>query len=151
MRPLTGRLSRALSRASFGLLLAVATCAPSGPSAHDPPAGSIGGTISYDGAAAGAGRALSIAVYRVYPPKGPPVASKLVERYDLPYQYSFDGLDPGTYYVGALIDVDPSDTRYPGMLNAARDPYGYVGGGQPIVVQQFSGVAGADIALREDR
>jgi len=131
---------------SLTLLLLVAMCGPS----SGAPQNSISGTISYDGVAGG-GRALSIALYKTYPPKGPPLATQLIQSYQMPYSYSFEGLEPGTYYVGALIDIDPADTRYPGMLNAARDPHGYVGGGQPVQLVQLQGSAGADIHLEDPR
>jgi hypothetical protein len=143
--PVTRWMRRATMAAGFGLFVAAITCGPS----SGPAQGSIEGTITYDGAAGGGGRALSIAVYKTYPPKGPPLATQLLQHYQLPYHYRFSGLEPGTYYVGALIDVDPADTRYPGMLNAARDPYGYVGGGQPVKVAQLQGAAGADVRLED--
>lgn len=122
---------------------------------HDLPttsrAGSLSGVIRYDGTMGGAGRPLAIAVYRSFPPSGPPVATRLVERYELPYRYEFSGLAPGTYYVGALIDVDRMDTRYAGMLVPRRDPHGYASGGEPISLTADRGAASADIELRDPR
>ena len=115
------------------------------------PTGTISGTISYDGHSAAAGRPLGIAVYKTYPPSGPPVAYRLVDEYQFPYRYVFDGLPPGAYYVGALIDVDPTDTRYVGMLNAKRDPHGYAGNGQQVRIEDFGGTAGVDILLEDSR
>lgn len=138
-------MSPVLTGASVALLL-LSSCGPSTGTA----AGSISGTISYSGALGG-GRALSIALYKTYPPKGPPLASQLVQKYEMPYHYFFDGLEPGSYYVGALIDIDPSDTRYPGMLNAVRDPHGYVGNGKPVKLEQLQGAPGADIRLEDPR
>jgi len=142
--------SQTFLSASLALLLTLAC----GGSSGAPSSNSISGTISYTGNVGG-GRALSIAVYSTYPPKGPPLATQLVQKYDLPYHYSFEGLEPGTYYVGALIDIDPSDTRYPGMLNAVRDPHGFVGGGSlpaPVkIVDSMQGTAGVDIRLEDPR
>lgn len=87
----------------------------------------------------------------MYPPSGPPVAWRLVEEYELPYRYVFDGLPPGRYVVGASIDVDPADTRYPGRLNPLRDPHGYARGGWLFNVDSFAGVDGADIVLEDPR
>jgi hypothetical protein len=113
------------------------------------PTGTITGTITYSGAAGGGGRPLSIALYPRCPPKGAPLAVQLVEKYELPYRYRFDGLSPGSYCVGALIDVDPADTRYVGMLNPKRDPHGYAADGHVISVEQFSGASGANITLED--
>lgn len=116
------------------------------------PAGStLGGIIYYDGAAAAPGRPLAIALYRTFPPQGPPVATRLVEQYALPYTYLFEDLSAGDYYVGALIDVDRLDTRYAGMLNADRDPHGYAGGGAPVQVGEQVGAVGIDIPLADPR
>ena len=130
------------------VLASLCSCAAqvdSGP----PPPGSISGSIAYDGPAAGGGRPLAIAVYRTFPPSGPPVAWTLVETYAFPFRYSFDGLPPGTYFVGAAVDVDPADTRYVGMLNAERDPHGYALEGGRIEVTSVEGSAGADIRLED--
>jgi hypothetical protein len=113
------------------------------------PSGTIAGTITYAGAAAGGGRPLSIAVYAHCPPSGPPVAYQLVETYRLPYRYQFVGLSPRTYCVGALIDVDPLDTRYVGMLNPKRDPHGYSASERPVVVDELAGASGIDITLED--
>ena len=110
----------------------------------------ISGTIYYDGNAVAPGRSLAIAVYASFPPSGPPLATQLIERYELPFHYRFTGLRPGRYYVGALIDVDRMDTRYAGMLNRVRDPFGYAGGGEPIEIDASQGAAGVDITLEEN-
>jgi uncharacterized protein (DUF2141 family) len=111
----------------------------------------ITGTIYYEGSAAAPGRPLSIAVYTSFPPSGAPLATQLVESYDFPFHYHFDGLKPGRYYVGALIDVDRADTRYAGMLNRVRDPFGYAAKGAPTELEIDRGAAGADITLEEHR
>jgi hypothetical protein len=90
---------------------------------------------------------LAIAVYSSFPPSGPPLATQFIERYTLPFRYEFTGLRPGRYYVGALIDVDRMDTRHAGMLNRARDPFGYAGRGAPVDLRVDRGTAGADITL----
>lgn len=113
------------------------------------PGGTLSGTIDYTGAAAGPGRPLSIALYRSFPPKGPPVAAKLIENYSFPQRYQFSGLAPGTYYVGALIDVDRMDTRYAGMLAPKRDPHGYAGAGAPIAIDSTRGAALIDLELKD--
>lgn len=112
------------------------------------PAGTLSGTIRYQGAMTAPGRPLAIALYRTFPPSGPPMATRLVERYELPYHYEFTGLAPGTYYVGALIDVDRMDTRYAGMLTK-RDPYGYAGGGEAIRLDASQGAAAIDVDLED--
>ncbi|MBI2892979.1 MAG: hypothetical protein HYY06_05470 [Deltaproteobacteria bacterium] len=119
--------------------------------ADPPPAGTISGTITYDGPAAGGGRPIAVAVYRNFPPSGPPVSWKLLETYELPVRYSFDGLPPGNYWVGAAIDVDPADTRYVGMLNPRRDPHGYALEGRRIEVGEIEGAAGADVRMEDRR
>lgn len=130
-------------------LLLLISCADAGSSV---PAGStIGGTIRYEGAAREGGRPLAIAVYATLPPSGPPVAWRVIEQYELPYRYVFEGLPPGRYVVGASIDVDPADTRYLGRLNPGRDPHGYSGGGQPFDVDDYAGADGADIRLEDPR
>jgi hypothetical protein len=95
------------------------------------------------------GRPLAIALYRSFPPSGPPVATKLLERFALPYRYEFTGLAPGSYYVGALIDVDRMDTRHAGMLVPERDPHGYAGGGAPIQLGVSQGAAAVEIELED--
>jgi hypothetical protein len=132
---------------AMGVGLSVAACGPTKSS----PGGTIAGTISYEGPAAGGGRPLGIAVYKTYPPSGLPITYQLLDNYQFPYRYVFNGLSPGSYYVGALIDVDPADTRYVGMLNPKRDPHGYVGKGQPVRVDDLQGASGADIALEDVR
>lgn len=129
------------------VILPVSACGPT----KSTSTGTISGTISYEGSASGAGRPLGIAVYKTYPPSGPPVAYRLVDEYQFPYRYVFDGLSPGTYYVGALIDVDPADTRYVGMLNAKRDPHGYAGNGQQVKIEDFQGTSSVDIVLQDVR
>ncbi len=131
--------------AVMGAIVLIAACG----STRSAPAGTITGTISYDGSAAGGGRPLGIAVYKTYPPSGMPIAYRLVADYQFPYRYVIDGLPPGTYYVGALIDVDPADTRYVGMLNAKRDPHGYAGNGQQVEVEDLHGSSSADIVLQD--
>ena len=133
--------------ATLALALAAVSCSSTQVGAAT--TGTIGGTITYAGAAAGGGRPLSVAVYRRCPPSGPPIAYQLVETYQLPHRYEFVGLPPGTYCVGALIDVDPADTRYLGMLNAKRDPHGYAGTDHPVTVGEFSGASGVDIKLMD--
>ncbi|MBI2388562.1 MAG: hypothetical protein HYV09_03000 [Deltaproteobacteria bacterium] len=120
-----------------------------GTSETAPQTASISGTITYAGAAAGHGRPLAIAVYRAFPPKGPPVAWRLIEQYQLPYRYTFDNLPPGSYVVGALVDVDPADTRNIGQLNAARDPHGYSASGRLLPVDATHIAEGADIVLED--
>lgn len=139
--------AHALRCAAFGVALFVVACGPTKSTA----AGTIAGTVYYDGSAAGGGRPLGIAVYKTYPPSGPPVTYQLVDKYQFPYHYVIDGLSPGTYYVGALIDVDPADTRYVGMLNPKRDPHGYAGSGQQVRVEEFHGTSGVDVVLEEHR
>lgn len=131
----------------MGIVLSVASCGET----RSTPTGTIAGTISYKGPATGGGRPLGIAVYRTYPPSGIPVAYRLVHDYQFPYRYAIDGLAPGAYYVGALIDVDPADTRYVGMLNAKRDPHGYAGNGRPVQVADLHGASSADIVLQDVR
>ena len=133
--------------ATVALVLAAVSCGST--QTGGATTGTIAGTIASSGAAAGGGRPLSIAVYRRCPPSGPPIAYQLVETYQLPYRYDFVGLAPGTYCVGALIDVDPADTRYVGMLNAKRDPHGYAGTDRPVMVGEFSGASGVDIKLTD--
>lgn len=128
------------------LCLVMAGCASTGDT-HAPPTASISGTIEYGGTAAGGGRPLAIAVYRRFPPKGPPVAWRLVERPQFPYRYTFDNLPPGDYVVGALIDVDPSDTRNIGQLNPKRDPHAYSKGGGLTHVDEQHGAVGLDLVL----
>lgn len=135
---------------SLGALLCVlvsfvAGCGNSGSTTAS--GGTISGTINYTGTAAGGGRPLAIAVYHRTPPSGPPVAYRLVESYEFPYRYSFDNLPPGNYVVGALIDIDPTDTRYTGMLNTKRDPYGYSNGGAVVHVDEQHGAVAMDIKL----
>ncbi|MBI4509524.1 MAG: hypothetical protein HY698_07790 [Deltaproteobacteria bacterium] len=131
------------------LILLGAGCALDSGDTSLPPGGTISGTISYTGPAAGGGRPLSIAVYRTYPPSGPPVAWRLVEEYKFPYHYYFENLPPGSYTVGASLDVDPADTRYLGMLNAKRDPHGYASHGKLVSVDAMHGVGGADLKLED--
>jgi len=111
------------------------------------PPGIVTGTIHYDGVAAGPGRPLAIAVYGTFPPSGPPVRATLIDTYEFPVRFSFDNLSEGTYYVGALIDVDRADRRYAGMLNPELDPYGYAGDGAPVVVGPTAGVGGLAIQM----
>ena len=135
---------------SWGVLLCVLVSFVSGCGSTGSPTasgGTISGTINYAGPAAGGGRPLAIAVYRKTPPSGPPVAWRLVESYQFPYRYSFDNLPPGNYVVGALIDVDPTDTRYTGMLNAKRDPHGYSNGGGLVHIDDQRGAVALDIKL----
>jgi hypothetical protein len=129
------------------ILLAAASCTSSG--SGPAPSGTISGTITYAGAAAGGGRPLSIAIYGHCPPKGPPLAFQLIETYTLPYRYQFDGLTAGAYCVGALIDVDPADTRYVGMLNPGRDPHGYAAHGHVVSVETWNGASSVDITLED--
>ncbi len=124
-------------------------CAMGSDSQVGPPQSVVSGTIHYEGPAAGRGRPLSIAVYGSLPPTGPPLRAVLVEDYEFPYRFTFDGLRPGTYYVGALIDVDRADRRYAGMLNPERDPFGYAGDGVPIVLGERRGVGGLEIRLED--
>ncbi|MCP4446138.1 MAG: DUF2141 domain-containing protein [Myxococcales bacterium] len=129
---------------SIALLLCLTTCA--GEPSSVPQAGTISGVIQYDGVAQGPGRTLSIALYRSFPPVGPPIQSELIETYSFPYRYELTDLAPGTYYVGALIDVDRLDTRYSGMLNVLRDPYGYASSS----LHSTRGVAAVNITLIEE-
>lgn len=138
------RMSARLSVWAALLCVAMSGCASSG---AESTGSTISGEIAYTGSAAGGGRPLAIAVYRTYPPSGPPVAWRLVENPKFPYRYTFDGLAPGNYVVAASVDVDPSDTRYVGMLNVKRDPHGYSSGGQLVHVDAMHGVAGMDVAL----
>lgn len=135
----------AASTLAFVMWLAVA-CSDAG---RAPRGNTIAGSVFFDGQTAALGQPLAIAVYRSFPPKGPPVAWRYVEQYSFPYRYEFDDLPPGTYYVGALVDVDRMDSRHAGMLNPRRDPHGYAGGGEPIAVTALAGAAGADIRLEE--
>jgi len=86
-------------------------------------------------------------LYSSYPPSGRPIRAQLVEDYSLPFSFTFSGLPAGTYYVGALIDVDRMDTTWSGMLNPERDPYGYAGEGTPFEIVDFESVPSADIEL----
>ena len=115
----------------------------------DVPPTTIRGTIHYDGPAVGRGRPLAIAVYGSLPPTGPPVRTALLQTYEFPQPFQFDGLPPGTYFVGASIDVDRADRRYAGMLNPELDPFGYVGDGAPITLGDRWGVGGLDITLED--
>lgn len=129
------------------LLLFAGACGIPGDKPGLPTAGSISGTIRYGGAGAALGRPLAIAIYRTFPPVGPPLATQLIESYEFPYRYEFSDLPPGTYYAGALIDIDRTDTRYAGMLVESRDPHGYAGDGAPVRLAPGRGVAGVDIDL----
>ena len=129
--------------------LAIGGCGRPDGAVHTAVPGTISGVVHYDGPAAARGRVLAIAVYRSFPPVGPPVATQLIERYTLPYKYEFNGLPPGTYHVGALIDVDRQDSRHAGMLVRGTDPHGYAAGGGPIVVALDRGVAGVDVLMQE--
>lgn len=115
-------------------------CLADGGSDVGVPPGVITGTVDYDGVAAGPGRPLALAVYRTFPPSRPPVRTALIDGYDFPVRFSFHGLSPGTYYVGASIDVDRADRRHAGMLNPALDPFGYAGEGAPVVLGATAGV-----------
>ncbi len=115
------------------------------------PPGTLAGAVHYEGELPTAGRALAIAVYGSFPPTGPPLRALLLERYELPQPFVFEGLASGNYYVGALVDVDRMDTRHSGMLNAELDPYGYFGGGQPIALDAGSGAANLDVVLEDPR
>jgi len=115
------------------------------------PTSTVSGAITYAGPAAASGRPLAIAVYPTFPPQGPPVVWRIYEAYTFPFQYSFQQLPPGSYVVGASIDVDPTDTPYLGQLNAKRDPYGYSAGGRLIAVDEQRGAAGIDIALEDPK
>ena len=128
---------------------AIVACGTSATDSTSPRTSSVSGTITYAGPAAARGRPLAIAVYRSYPPKGPPVAWRLVDDYRFPYRYTFDDLPAGSYTVGALIDVDTADTRNIGQLNAARDPHGYAAGGRLLSVSEQHAELGADIALQD--
>lgn len=113
------------------------------------PPGVVTGTINYDGVAAGPGRPVAIAVYTTFPPSGPPVRTALLDTYEFPVRFSFVDLSAGTYYIGALIDVDRADRRYAGMLNPELDPYGYANDGAPVVLSPSEGVGGLAIQMTD--
>ena len=141
--------TRTMGRAILALFIGLALTACVEDAVTSPQGGTISGTVYYAGPAAAPGRPLAIALYSSYPPVGPPAATRLVDSYQFPYDYHFENLAPGTYYVGALIDVDRLDTRHTGMLNAGRDPYAYAPG--PVIVDDLEGASGVDLGLEDAR
>ncbi|MCC6215239.1 MAG: hypothetical protein IT376_10240 [Polyangiaceae bacterium] len=77
------------------------------------PGGAVHGTVAYAGAETGA---LVVGVYTACPPAGPPVNLNM-KRYDtpaFPQAYELTNVDPGSYYIVAVLDVGSNNPTMPG-------------------------------------
>lgn len=91
-------------------VLAVGCVGGSSPDGEQP--GSISGLVDYQGAERGP---LRVVAYRSFPPIGPPAARVTIAEPHFPQPYTLTGLEPGRYFVLAIVDtfVDDGDRYRP--------------------------------------
>lgn len=118
--------------------------APPGTSGDGIPA--IRGEVRYQGSQRAP---LKVAVFTSFPPRGAPVAHQQFTAPEFPQPFSVTGLQPGRYFVLALLDVDERDGD---RFRPARDPGGAYGGfGSPVAVtvEAAGGLGGVAIELHD--
>lgn len=78
-------------------------------------------TVEYEGNLAGD---LVVGAFHANPPMGPPLAFQSVTSPTFPVTTTLRDLDPGTYYVIAVLDLPPASPTAPGPedIQAASDP-----------------------------
>jgi len=107
-----------------------AALSPTSPEAGSPGAvkvGSVRATIRYSGTVQGQ---LSVGAFRENPPKTkPPVAFDTSKTPSFPYEASLRGIEPGTYWIIAVLDLPPLS---PG--NVVPGPEDLLGTSEPIQV-----------------
>jgi hypothetical protein len=73
--------------------------------------GDIDVTVQYAGAQTGT---LSIAAFKQFPPAGPPLAFSQDKMPKFPAMATLKGLEPGDYYVVAILDIGNNNPQMPG-------------------------------------
>lgn len=77
------------------------------------PAGTIRGTVAYSGTETGS---LAVGVYTACPPAGPPVNlnTRRIAEPTFPQAFELTSVDPGSYYIVAVLDVGSNNPTIPG-------------------------------------
>lgn len=102
--------------------------APAHASSPRPARPLVRGTLRYSGTATGVAR---VVLHRSEPPNGPPVGLVSLPAQAFPLSFELRVPGPGTYYLRAFLDVDPSGGTHP---DRARDPSSDPARTPPLVV-----------------
>lgn len=89
--------------------------------------------VTYAGAQVGT---LSLAAVTSFPPMGPPLASVTDAAPVFPFTGTLKGLEPGDYYVAAVLDIGNDNPQQPGpedLVAFTPTPTTIVGGDTPMV------------------
>jgi hypothetical protein len=98
-----------------------------------PKTGKIEITVAYAGAQTGT---LSVAAVTSFPPTGAPVAYQSNKTPTFPAQIELIGLDPGTYYLAAVLDIGNNNPQAPGaedLVAVTMPPVTVLGNDAPMV------------------
>lgn len=140
-------MNRALLSSLAAVLIPVAGCGIGGMDTgvvRSAAPGRVSGAISYQGGYVGP---LQVALFRSFPPRGTPVARVDISEPTFPQPFELEDLMPGTYFLLAIVDADPTDgDRY----HPHDDPGGAFGSyNKPmsITLTTTSGARDVDIEL----
>ena len=125
----TGGATAASSTSATGMT--AASSGGTGGGAHQ--TGKIEITVDYAGTKTGT---LSVAAVTSFPPMGPPVASQSNKTPTFPAKLELIGLDPGTYYVAAVLDIGSDNPQMPGpddLVTVTMPPVMVKGNDAPMI------------------